>query len=394
MSTEPVNIPSRRRLIVIGLVALGIAAAIVVVGVTERVLSGRALAKETDKTAVPTVSLAKLTTSAAAESLTLPGTIQPYNRALIYAQVTGYLKSWNQDIGAEVKAGQLLATINTPDLDQQLDQAKADAATAAANERLAALTSTRWQALLPTQSVAQQDADDKSGDAEAKKALLNAAQANVRRLEADEAFKRIVSPFAGVVTARKTEIGALINSGSQGQELFEVSDLHKVRIYVQAPQSLSAELRPGLTATFDLPQYPGQSFNAVLVATSHAVEANSHTVLVELQADNPDGKLFAGAYSQVHFQLPGNPNTVRVPAAALVSSNDQGVGVALLGADGKVTLKSVQLGRDLGDSVEIVAGLSPTDRVIASPPETLQNGDTVRLAAAPATVAAAANPGK
>jgi RND family efflux transporter MFP subunit len=381
MSTEPVKIPSRRRLIVIGLVALGIAAAIVVVGVAERVLSGRALAKETDKTAVATVSLAKLTTSGATESLTLPGTIQPYNRALIYAQVTGYLKSWNQDIGAQVKAGQLLATINTPDLDQQLDQAKADAATAAANERLAALTSTRWQALLPTQSVAQQDADEKSGDAEAKKALLSAAQANVRRLEADEAFKRIVSPFAGMVTARKTEIGALINSGSQGQELFEVSDLHKVRIYVQAPQSLSAELRPGLAATFDLPQYPGQSFNAVLVATSHAVEPNSHTVLVELQADNPDGKLFAGAYSQVHFQLPGNPNTVQVPAAALVSSN-VGNEVAVLGADGKVTLKSVQLGRDLGDSVEVVAGLSPNDRVIASPPETLQNGQTVTLASA------------
>jgi RND family efflux transporter MFP subunit len=381
MSTEPVKIPSRRRLIAIGLVALGVAAAIVVVGVTERVLSGRALAKETDKTAVPTVSLAKLATSGGAESLTLPGTIQPYNRALIYAQVTGYLKSWNQDIGAEVKAGQLLATINTPDLDQQLEQAKADAATAAANERLASLTSTRWQALLPTQSVAQQDADDKSGDAEAKKALLNAARANVRRLEADETFKRIVSPFAGVVTARKTDIGALINAGSQGQELFEVSDLHKVRIYVQAPQSLSAELRPGLTATFDLPQYPGQSFNAVLVATSHAVEPNSHTVLVELQADNPDGKLFAGAYSQVHFQLPGNPNTVRVPAAALVSSN-VGNEVAVLGADGKVTLKSVQLGRDLGDSVEVVAGLSPNDRVIASPPETLQNGQTVVLASA------------
>jgi RND family efflux transporter MFP subunit len=381
MSMEPVKTPSRRRLVMIGWVAVGIAAAIVVIGVTDRILSGRALAKETEKTAVPMVSLAKLVSSDASEPLTLPGTIQPYNRALIYAQVTGYLKSWNQDIGAPVKAGQLLATINTPDLDQQLEQAKADAATAAANERLAALTSARWKALLPSQSVAQQDADEKAADADAKSALLDAARANVRRLEATESFKRIVAPFDGVVTARQTDIGVLINSGNQGQGLFEVSDLHRVRIYVQAPQSLSAQLQPGLTATFDLPQYPGQDFNAVLVTTSHAVEANSRSVLVELQADNPDGKLFAGAYCQVHFKLPGNPNTVSAPTTALIPSN-QGNQVAVLGADGKVTLKSVQLGRDLGDSVEIVAGLSPTDRVIASPPETLQNGQIVQLASA------------
>jgi RND family efflux transporter MFP subunit len=381
MSMEPVKTPSRRRLIMIGSVALGIAVAILVIGVTDRILSGRALAKETEKTAVPMVSLAKLVSSDANVTLTLPGTIQPYNRALIYAQVTGYLKGWNQDIGAQVKAGQLLATINTPDLDQQLEQAKADAATAAANQRLAALTAARWKALLPSQSVAQQDADEKAADADAKQALLDAARANVRRLEATESFKRIVAPFDGVVTARQTDIGALINSGNQGQGLFEVSDLHRVRIYVQAPQSLSAELRPGLTATFDLPQFPGQQFNAVLVATSHAIEANSRSVLVELQADNPDGKLFAGAYCQVHLQLPGNPNTLRAPATALVPT-DQGTKVAVLGADGKVELKSVQLGRDLGDSVEIVAGLSPTDRVIASPPETLQNGEVVKLASA------------
>jgi len=381
MSMEPVKTPSRRRLIAIGSVALGIAAVIVVAGVTERILSGRALAKETEKTAVPMVSLAKLVTSSASEPLTLPGTIQPYNRALIYAQVTGYLKGWNQDIGAQVKAGQLLATINTPDLDQLLEQARADAATAAANQRLAALTAARWKALLPSQSVAQQDADEKSADADAKAALLDAARANVRRLEATESFKRIVAPFDGVVTARQTDIGALINSGNQGQGLFEVSDLHRVRIYVQAPQSLSAKLQPGLTATFDLPQYAGEQFNAVLVATSHAVQANSHTVLVELQADNADGKLISGAYCQVHFQLPGDPNTVRAPATALVSS-DVGTEVAVLGADGKVVLKPVQLGRDLGDSVEILSGLSPGDRVIASPPETLQNGQIVRLASA------------
>jgi RND family efflux transporter MFP subunit len=381
MSMEPVKTPSRRSLTTIGAVALSIAGAVLVAGVADRILTGRALAKETEKTSVATVSLAKPISSSANEILTLPGTIQPYNRALIYAQVTGYLKSWSQDIGAQVKAGQLLATINTPDLDQQLEQAKADAATAVANEHLAALTADRWQALLPSGSVAQQDADTKTADAAAKKAMLDSARANVRRLEAMESFKRVVSPFDGVVTARKTDIGALINSGSQGQELFEVADLHRIRIYIQAPQSLSAELLPGLAATFDVPQFPGQHFNAVVVATSNAIEANSHTVLVQLQADNPGGKLFAGAYSQVHFQLPPSPSMVRLPATALLPIN-KGNQVAVLGPNGKVALKSVQLGRDLGDSVEVVAGLSPSDRVIDAPPETLQNGQAVRLAAA------------
>ena len=381
MSMEPVKTPSRRSLTTIGAVALGIAAAVLAAGVADRILTGRALANETEKTAVATVSLAKPIPSNANEILTLPGTIQPYNRALIYAQVTGYLKSWNQDIGAQVKAGQLLATINTPDLDQQLEQAKADAAIAVANERLAALTAARWQALLPSESVAQQDADTKTADAAAKKAMLDSARANVRRLEAMESFKRVVAPFDGVVTARKTDIGALINSGNQGQGLFEVADLHRVRIYVQAPQSQSAELRPGLTATFDVPQFPGQQFSAVVVASANAIEANSRSVLIELQADNPGGKLFAGAYSQVHFQLPPSPSMVRLPATALLPSN-KGSQVAVLGANGKVALKSVQLGRDLGDSVEVVAGLSPSDRVIDAPPETLRNGQTVRLAAA------------
>ncbi|MDB5426671.1 MAG: efflux transporter periplasmic adaptor subunit [Phenylobacterium sp.] len=381
MSTEPVKPPSRRGLMIIGAVALSIAAVILVTGVTQRVLAGRGLSSEISKTAVPTVSLVKLVRSTAPETLTLPGTIQPYNRALIYAQVTGYLKGWNQDIGAQVKAGQLLATINTPDLDQQLEQAKAEVATAEANDHLAALTAARWQALLPSQSVAQQDADTKTADAAAKRAMLNAARANVRRLQAMESFKRVVAPFDGVVTARKTDIGALINSGSQGQGLFEVADLHKVRIYIQAPQSLSADLLPGLKATFDLPQFPGQHFDAVVVASSNAVEATSRSTLVQLQADNPNGKLFAGAYAQVHFQLPARPNTVRLPASAMVPSN-RGTQVAVLGADGKVAMRSVELGRDLGDSVEVVAGLSPSDRVIDSPPETLQNGQTVKLAAA------------
>jgi RND family efflux transporter MFP subunit len=312
--------------------------------------------------------------------VTLPGTIQAYYRAAIYARVSGYLQSWQADIGAHVKGGQLLASIDTPDLDQEFAQAKADLATATANAQLAAVTAERWNALVKLQWVSKQTADDKNGSAAATKATMDAASANVKRLEAMEGFKNIVAPFDGVVTARKTDIGALINAGNAGQELFEVSDLHKVRIYVQVPQAFTAELQPGLQATFEMRQYPGQQFDAKVVTTSNAMELNSRSMLVELQADNADGKLFAGAYCQVHFQLPNNPNEMRVPATALVPA-DRGAQVALLGNDGKAVLKPVQLGRDFGDSVEVVAGLSPSDRVIDSPPETLQSGDQVQLAA-------------
>lgn len=381
MSTEPIKTPNPRRLRLIGAAALAIAASIAAAGILERSYGAREVAQWTDAQAVPTVALAPIQHGDATAALTLPGTIQPYNKASIYARVSGYLKSWQADIGASVKAGQSLATIDTPELDQQLDQAEADLATAEANERLAALTAKRWQALIATQAVAQQAADEKSGDAAAKQAILAAAQANVRRLQALESFKEISAPFDGTVTARKTDIGALITAGSAaGQELFEVSDLHKVRIYVQVPQAFSAALRVGLTAHIELPQFPGQQFDAAIVAISNAMEAGSHSMLVELQAGNAEGKLSAGAYCQVHFDLPGDPNLLRLPATALIPA-DRGVQVAALAKDGKVELKTIQLGRDLGDTVEVTAGLSPADRIIDNPPETLQSGDTVQLAA-------------
>ena len=380
MSSEIVKTPSPRRLWLIGTSALVIAGVVVVTGIIGRARSAQALAQVSDEQAIPTVALAQPIHGNDVQSLALPGTIQPYYKASIFARVPGYLKSWQQDIGAHVTAGQVLASIDTPDLDQQLDQAKADLATAQANEQLAALTSKRWHALVASQSVAQQTADEKAGDEAAKKATVDAAQANVRRLQALETFKSIVAPFDGVVTARNTDVGALINAGSGGQELFEVSDLHKVRIYVQVPQAFAAELRPGLKASFDLPQYPGRHFAAVLVTTSNAVNENSRSMQVELQADNPDGTLLAGTFCDVHFEIPSDPNVVRLPATALVAS-DQGIQVATLGPDGKAVLKTVQLGRDLGDSVEVVSGLAPTDQVIDSPPETLESGDVVRLAA-------------
>jgi RND family efflux transporter MFP subunit len=334
----------------------------------------------TNAQAVPTVVLATLVRGDAEQRLILPGSLQPYSKATIYARVNGYVKSWDKDIGAPVKAGEVLASIEAPDLDQQLAQARATLASAKANHDIAAINAERDNTLVKKSVVSPATADQTAADAEAKKAIMDASTAYVRQLEATESFKQIVAPFDGIVTARNTDIGALINSGSAGQALFEVSDLHRVRIYVQVPQAFTADLRPGLKATFEMPQYPGQKFDATLVATSNAMNETSRSMLVELQADNPDGKLFGGTYCRVDFQIPGDPNMVRLPATALIPVN-RGAQVAVLGDGNKVVLKSIQLGRDFGDTVEVTAGLAPQDRVIDSPPETLQTGDTVQMAA-------------
>jgi RND family efflux transporter MFP subunit len=384
MSPEPVKPIDRRRLLFVGGAALFTAGNIAVTGILGRAEARKQLVQWTNRTAVPTVRLATLRRGAAEQSLVLPGTIQPFYKAPIFARVSGYLKSWQADIGAKVTAGQVLASIDTPDLDQQLQQAQANLATAEANEQVAAVTASRWHSLVTSQWVSRQANDEKAGAAQAAKAAADAAQANVRQLQAMESFKSIVAPFDGIVTQRNIDVGALVSAGTganTGQPLFEVSDLSKIRIYVQVPQAFSAGLTPGLKAEFEMPQYPGQQFEATLVTTSHALDASSRGMLVELQADNADGKLLAGAYCQVHFKLPGDPNTVRVPATALLPV-DQGVQIAVLGAANKATFKTVQLGRDFGDTVEVTSGLAPKDQVIDSPPETLRSGDVVQLAAA------------
>jgi RND family efflux transporter MFP subunit len=387
--------PNLRWLAIVGIVGLVVAGAIAAVGLYSRARSNQNLTQWTNAQAVPTVSLAKLVHGDPEQSLILPGNIQPYYKAAIYARVTGYLKSWNKDIGAQVKAGEVLASIEAPELDQQLSQARATLASAKANYDIAAITANRYGILANKQAMALQQADQATADAAAKKAVMDANEANVDQLVAMQSFKQILAPFDGVVTLRNTDIGALINVGSAaGQELFEVSDLHRVRIYVQVPQAFTAELRPGLKATFQMPQYPGQKFDATLVTTSNAMNTTSRSMLVELQADNSEGRLFGGTYTRVDFQIPGDPNMVRLPATALMPVN-RGVQVAVLDNNNKVALKAIQLGRDFGDSVEVTAGLAPQDQVIDSPPETLQNGDAVQLAAgtsSPPTTQADAEP--
>ncbi len=383
MSSEEIKRPSRRKLLMVGVAALVIAGLVAAGGIISRAKSNRELVQWTNQQAVPTVALAQLKRGDQYQNLRLPGTIQAYRKAAIYARVNGYLKSWELDIGAPVQPGQVLAVIDTPDLDQQLAQAKATLASAQASAELAAVTAQRWDFLVKRQVVSQQAADNATSDAAAKKAAADAAQANVRQLEAMESFKTIVAPFDGVVTARNTDIGALISpGGSAGQELFEVSDMDTVRIYVQVPQAFTAQLHPGLKATFEMPQYPGQHFDAKLVTTSNALNVPSRSMLVELQADNSAKKFSPGTYCQVQFQIPGDPNMVLVPATALISG-DHGTQVAVLDNSNKVVVKSIQLGHDFGDTVEVVAGLSPSDRVIDSPPETIKTGDHVQLAAAP-----------
>jgi RND family efflux transporter MFP subunit len=389
MPSQDIKTPTRRSLLTAATAAFLLASAVVGYGFVERAQSKQEVVRWTNAQAIPTVALAQLIPGTH-QTLTLPGNIQPFNKAALFARVNGYVQSWDHDIGSPVKAGQVLATIDAPDLDQQLGQAKATLASVKANEQIATLTANRNNILLQKQIVAQQLADQTTADAAAKKAVVDANEANVRQLEAMQSFKTLAAPFDGVVTARNVELGMLINSGGSGQPLFEVSDLHRVRIYVQVPQSFSAGLVPGMKATFEMPQYPGVQFDATLSHISKSINASSHSMQVELQADNAAGKFFGGSYCNVHFEIPSDANLVKLPSTALVTGN-QSTQVAILDDNSKVILKNVQLGRDLGDSVEVTAGLSPSDRVINSPPETLAAGDTVRVAAATPQAAASSS---
>lgn len=391
MTPQDIKTPGRKSLLTAATAAIIIAGIVLGDGFIGRAQSKQELVNWTATNAVPTVALAQPVAGGSHQTLTLPGNIQPFNRAAIFARVNGYVKSWDHDIGSPVKAGEVLATIDAPDLDQQLGQARATLASVRANEQIATLTASRNNVLVKKQIVAQQLADQSNADAKAKQAVVDANEANVRQLEAMQSFKTLSAPFDGVVTARNVELGMLINSGGSGQPLFEVSDLHRVRIYVQVPQSFSAALKPGMKATFEMPQYPGVQFDATLSHVAKSINPTSHSMQVELQADNAAGKFFGGSYCNVHFELPTDPNLMRIPSTALVTGN-QGTQVATLDADNRVVLRNVQLGRDLGDSVEVLAGLSRSDRIINSPPETLANGDAVHVADATPQPAAAASP--
>ena len=353
---------------------------VVAIGIGVRMKNAHDLAGQALDNAVPVVALAKITPSADGQKLVLPGSVEAFNSAPIYARTSGYVRRWLVDIGDHVAAGQVLAEIDAPDVEQQLAQARADHQTALANLGLAKTTAQRWSELLAHDAVSRQEADEKSGDLTAKTALASAQQANVNRLMVLKGFTRITAPFAGVVTSRSTQIGALIVAGNASSTpLFTVADVHSMRIYVKVPQAYSARIHPGMTAKLTLPDYAGRIFTAQLVRTAGAVDAQSGTELVELAADNADGALKPGAFAQVELSLPATRGALLVPTSALIF-RAAGMQVAVLDASGHVVLRPVKLGQDSGNVVEVVSGLAGNERVIDTPPDAIADGDAVRIA--------------
>jgi RND family efflux transporter MFP subunit len=372
------------------LIALIVAVALGIWGEVSRVLARAALGKETAESAIPTVVTVTAERSTLGEDLVLPGAVQAFIEAPIYARTSGYLKSWHTDIGTPVTKGQLLAEIEAPEVDQQLSQAQADLATARATEALSNSTNRRWQGLLSTESVSKQDAEEKSGDAAAKKAAADSAAANVARLRDLESFKRVVAPFSGVITARNTDIGALINAGqSTGTELFRIADTRRLRIYVGVPESFAAVTKPGLEAELRFSEQPNRTFAAKTVRTSNSLDPVLRTLQVELELDNAKGEIFPGAYAEVHFKIPASAETLRLPANTVLF-RAAGLQVATLDTDHRVKLKSIVQGRDFGSTIEVLSGLEPNDMVVLNPPDSITSGVQVRIAA-PAAAAAKGN---
>lgn len=325
--------------------------------------------------------------------LVLPGIVQAYTDAPVYARTSGYVKVWHTDIGARVRQGELLAEIETPEVDRQLLQARADRATAQANLDLAVLTNQRWQGLLKSQAVSQQDADNRAGDAAAKQAALDSAQQNVARLEALESFKRVLAPFDGVITARNTDVGYLINAGqAPGTELFHISDLHRLRIYAQVPEAYAATTTRGIKAELHFVERPGEVFYADAVRTSQALDPSARTLQVELQLDNAGANLLPGAYTEVHFHLPPASETLRLPANTILFRS-AGLQVATVVDGNRARLKTVIQGRDFGKTVEILSGLDPKDEVVLNPPDSIADGTPLRVAAPAAVPSGSPGPG-
>jgi RND family efflux transporter MFP subunit len=361
--------------------AVVVVLALVLWGVLASLRAGAKLREQTAEQAIVTVSTVHPKAQSDSTTLTLPGSVEANYDAPIYARTNGYLKRWLVDIGTHVKAGQLLAEIDAPELDQQLRQAEADLANARANRNIADITAERWQGLRDTDSVSKQEADEKISLAETSAAQLQAAQANLQRLRELSSFKRIVAPFDGVVTVRNTDVGQLINAGGGGPELFRIADTTRLRLYVHVPQAYAALMRPDLTAEVRFPERPGQTYTATLERTSNAIDTATRTLLAQLIVDNSKQGLLPGAYAEVRFELPPSSSAaaLRLPANVLIARGDD-LKVATVDAQGHVALKTVTLGRDFGSEIEVLGGLTPDDQVIVAPPDSLSEATVVRVA--------------
>ena len=358
---------------------------IAVYGILARLGKGNTVRGETAQMAVPSVSVVSPQHTAPAQEIVLPGNVQPFISSPIYARTNGYVKNWYADIGTHVKKGQLLAVIDTPEVDQQLAQSRSNLATAQANLKLAEITQTRYLGLLATHAVAQQDADNAVGTYNANKAIVEADQANVRQLETLQSFEKIYAPFDGIITARNTDIGQLINSGNSGNtktDLFHISQPGKLRVYINVPEQYSKAAAPGLTANLTLAEFPGRQFQGKLVRTSDSINFATRTLTAEVDVDNPSGELLTGAYTEVHLKVPGQTSSYLVPVSTLIFRS-QGLQLAVVN-NGNVVLTPVTPGRDFGEQIEIVSGLKGDESIIVSPPDSIVTGQKVQVVKAAA----------
>jgi RND family efflux transporter MFP subunit len=359
---------------------------IVIWGISSRRHANAQLSQETQELAVPTVNVVHPKRGTPQQEIVLPGNMQPYIDAPIYARTSGYLKKWQAEIGEHVKAGQLLAEIDAPEVDQQLLQARADLATAEANLHLAEITATRYKDLMKTESVSQQDVDNASGNFDARRTAVESAKSNVNRLQEMQSFEKIYAPFDGIITARNTDIGALIDSGSSGganRELFHIAAINRLRVYVNVPQIYSQTIKAGLRADLILDEFPGRKFEGIVVRDAGAIDNATRSLLTEIDVDNPSGALKPGGYVEVHLKLPTSVTTFTLPVNAIIFRAD-GMKVAIVKDKKTIELVPITPGHDFGNEIEVVAGLKGDESVVANPPDSVANGQTVRVSQSPA----------
>jgi len=370
---------SRKAWLALALAVMAVAA-LLVSGIWSRVKAGANLRVETAQAALPAVSVVSPKRTTPTDEIILPGNVQPYITSPIYARTNGYLKKWYFDIGAHVKKGQLLAVIETPEVDQQLEQARSNLLTAQANLELASITKTRYQGLLKSNAVAQQDVDNAVGTYNANKAIVEADKAAVQQYSALVSFEKVYTPFDGVITARNTDIGDLINSGSSSAaktDLFHIVQPGTLRVYVNVPEEYSQGLKSGMTADLTLAEFPGRKFQGKLVRTAEAINVTTRTLLIEIDVANPTGTLLTGSYAEVHLAVPTQASTFLIPVNTLLFRTE-GLRVGIV-KDGKVMLTAVTPGHDFGNEIEIVSGLKAGDQLILNPPDSIVSGEEVQI---------------
>jgi RND family efflux transporter MFP subunit len=362
--------------------------------VTQRLSEHKALAQQTEQMAVPYVSVIRATPIDSDSDMVLPGTLKPNVESPLYARTNGYLKKWYKDIGSHVEKGDILAEIDTPEIDQQLAQARADLVTAQANLSLSTITATRYQDLIKSDSVSRQDLDNANGDLAARRAMVQSAEANVRRLEELESFKRVYAPFTGIITQRNVDPGMLINAGNGGsanKEMFDLAQIDPMRVYVAVPQAYSPSIHMGLKACLSLSELTQRSFCGTVVRTANSIDPNTRTLLTEVDVPNGSGTLLPGSYAEVHFDVKVTGQRISLPINALLFRPD-GTMAAVVGPDSKIDLKKITVGRDFGNSLEVLQGIDATDRIVINPPDALEQGEPVNLAPQAAPASAAPHP--